>query len=203
MYWRGFNRFPYQGAFIDCEPGNSKSIVAVYGDETQSHGWTIRSQGHRFPKPDSDLWGIVKDNLLAKPLRFRVKIKDGIQRHPDRWEGTLVGFLATDTYTSVVKDGRVFSLFFHVDWTGDRPPRHLRDITIDLKGIVPAVDYPDRFSLGYCDRFSAKVRKCDPLTYLKIGGSDQSKEGIGEQTCKLFQLIKGNPHQYCSIKLGT
>lgn len=203
MYWRASHKVPYHGAVIDCSPGDTSSILAIYGDETERRDWRVKCDGHQFPKPEGDLWGIVKDNLLEIPLQVKVTTLDAYQRHPDQWTGTLTGFFSTGTDGVVVKNGRIYSLFLNIDWKSGLPPRHLTNIVLEIKGNVLSVDNPDKYSLGYCDKFSAGVRRCDYLTYLRIGGGDTSKDGIGDKTCKLFQLIKGNPHQYCSIKLGT
>jgi hypothetical protein len=203
MDWKGKHKETYQGAVIDCDPNTRDSIIAIYGDDTLSHGWFIRYGDERITKTDASFWGIVRDNLLEEPLTIRISTEHGYQRHRNSWLGKLHGFYLTGDQNSVVKNGRVYSLFLNVEWVSERPPSHLSDIFLKIKGSVISETHPEKYSLGYCDKLSARVETCTPSTYLKLGGTVNNDGGISEKTCKLFQLVKGHPHQYCSIKLGT
>ena len=58
----------------------------------------------------------------------------------------------TGDQASIIKNGRVYSIF-NIQWLSERPPRHLTDIYLDIKGSILSEDRTDKYFWDYCDRF--------------------------------------------------
>ena len=82
---------------------------------------------------------------------------------------------------------------------GEALPDKMENITLSIKSKQLPME---RYSYQYCNKFDARNLPCDFSQYLKVVGTFEGDQGVDKDNCRLFRLVKGNPHQYCSFLLS-
>lgn len=203
--WKCKNKKVFDGAIISNSDKPNKMILAFYslGIETQPN-WNLNCESKKWTKTTNEFFHLLHDTLLdvKNKINITIKYNDG-ENSNDTISGVLEGFFLSDTYSNIVDGNRNYNLFFHLKLAKHYKstkvfPKEILSVNCILTGFSLPLD---SFSYQYCNKFSAKNIACSFIKYLENVGN--SKKGVGSDSCKVFQLEKGNPHQYCSLLLGT
>ena len=200
--WKTKNLNAIDGAQISSK-GAYRKVVALWShlsnplDQSDNNRWKLSGSGITTKKSTFEIVGLLKDTLLDK----KPEISFYCNNSSNVYKGILEGVFLADQYSFVKHEDKTFFLFFYIKF----PVKHLSNGNLtNVRVEINSTSLPlDKYAYQYCDKFSARNLPCSFTQYLKSVGTEKNNKGVGKDTCRVFILKKGSPHQYCSFLLGT
>ena len=183
--------------------GDGHVVLAFYQENLTSRlpDWNINATNQTIRKPFSHFWKLISDTLVE----YQPVIRLGYYTDPGAGscfylKARLVGFLYSSDQTAVKDEDGKYYLHLHLKLNGPQClPTRLENISIQINS--RQLPY-EKYSYQFCNK-SANNLPCNFISYLKAVGTYRGNKGEGKDNCRLFILSEGNPHQYCSIVVGT
>lgn len=201
LKWKATLSEPLLKASVNCDKMTGNVVIAFYAKNIEGFfpEWKVSCDSMKLRRNFNSFWGVVRDTLYE--YQPYINISHSNSSSTPGFTGRLTGFLLSTNDTSTRDKKGKYYLHLTIQFRkGISLPKQIDDIYITIRGTqLPK----GKYSYQYCDKFSARNLPCNFKQYLKVGGTWQSDKGVRRQNCRVFRLIKGNPHQYCSLLLGT